>query len=85
MSSHIALRMCPECRTTDAHFPNIDGCRSCAEMLSQDEKIFWNTPIDWEERPLANGKVQKEPITPREVIRRCKQPWRTFFAMILLS
>jgi hypothetical protein len=65
MSSHIVERMCPECRTTDANFPNIDGCKSCASMLSQEELIFWNTPLF----------MEPDLIFPSDVMRQVYIPW----------
>jgi hypothetical protein len=67
-----AIRLCPTCLTSDAAFPLIPGCKSCREMLAQDEYAFWNTPLHLDE----------EDITPRQLIRRVMQPWRAFFSLI---
>lgn len=87
MSSHVAVRMCPECRTTDAHFPNIDGCPSCASMLSQEENIFWNTPLYLEEKTNDKGEVvDKVGVMPKDVMRQVRIPWYVnLFRMIMLE
>jgi hypothetical protein len=64
MSSY-AVRMCPECRTTDANFPNIDGCKTCASMLSQEEALFWSTPLF----------TEPYPVFPSEVLDSIHIPW----------
>ena len=65
MSHQKVQRLCLECRTTDANFPNIVGCRSCTSMLSQEEKLFWSTPLF----------VEPYPILPGEVMDNVHIPW----------
>lgn len=73
-----ATRMCPECLTTDASFPNIIDCASCKEMLEQDEYAFWNTPLYWENE-------DSEGMTPRQFMGRVVQPWRALFSILTMT
>lgn len=87
MSSHIAVRMCPECRTTDANFPNIDGCKSCATMVAHEEAIFWNTPMylepQFNERGESIGNIS---MTPKDIMRMVRVPWYiTVIRMLMLE
>lgn len=85
MSACGAERMCPECRTTDASFPNIPGCQSCKQMLAHDEFVFWNSPLYWDEVYLFNGEIVQIPVTAQEFIRRMRQPWVVLYQMFTLS
>lgn len=87
MSSHTPVRMCLTCLTTDAHFPNIDGCPSCAEMLSQEERIFWNTPLYLEEVTNDVGEVvDRIGVLPKDVMRLTRTPWYIgLFRLLMLE
>ncbi len=87
MSSHQVVRMCPECRTTDAHFPNIDGCQSCASMLLHEEAIFWNTPVYLEPKFNDKGEpIGGLSITPKDIMRLVRVPWYiTLVRMLMLE
>jgi hypothetical protein len=45
VDSSTIMRLCPECLTTDAAFPLKNDCKSCRQMLSNDEFRFWNVPV----------------------------------------
>lgn len=78
-------RMCPECLTTDAAFPLIEGCKSCKETLAHDEFVFWNTPIYTESGVARDGSTARINVTPALIIRRVVQPWKAFFDLITLT
>lgn len=71
--------MCPECRTTDASFPLITGCKSCAEAISRDEHTFWNN-IKY---PYLDPEDAE--MTPGDFLRQVFQPWRAFFDFLFLG
>jgi hypothetical protein len=76
MNQQTAVRMCPECMTTDSHFPNIQGCATCASMISHDEALFWNTPVFME--PQYNDKGESVgylPVFPEDVMQQMRIPW----------
>lgn len=86
MNTANALRMCPECMSTDAHHPTIQGCQSCAAMVAYEGNAFLNTVIT--EEPIftdAGELAGSVGITPREIIRRVVQPWHTLFRMLTLT
>jgi hypothetical protein len=80
-----AERLCPDCMTTDAAFPLIEGCQSCKATLAQDEYDFWNTPLYYVDSVFDNGTATREPVMPREVMRRIFQPWKALFNLISLT
>ena len=71
----VPVRLCMECRTTDASFPLKKDCTSCAAMISHDEFAFWHLPFRWEDVEL----------TPEEVLVQLVQPWKTLFDLLTLS
>ena len=84
-SSLTVTRMCPECLTTDAAFPLVEGCKSCKDTLQYDEYMFWNTPLYWVEEPLGNGKYSRKGVYAEDVLHHVVQPWQAFCKMIFLS
>jgi hypothetical protein len=76
MEGQTAVRLCPECLTTDAHFPNIDGCKTCTSMLSQDEAAFWNTPMFLDPQYNQHGdSIGYLPVFPKDIMYQVKIPW----------
>jgi hypothetical protein len=72
-----SVRLCIECRTIDASFPLRLDCKSCAEMISRDEYMFWNSTVSWED---------EEDLIPLNLLQLTFiQPLRAFFNLISLS
>ncbi len=71
-------RLCPECRTTDASFPLIPGCKSCAEVISKEEYTFWNAP-----HPHLDP--EDSDFTPGDFLRAINQHLKAFFDLITLG
>lgn len=84
-STPIATRMCLECRTTDAAFPLIEGCKSCKATLDHDEYLFWNTPLYWVEETLDGDKIMRKGVYAEDVIHQVVQPFQAFLKMVFLS
>ena len=71
-----SVRLCLECRTIDASFPLVPDCKSCAEMISHDEYMFWNTPITWED---------DIDFASEDMLHSAVQRFKAFFDLITLS
>ena len=68
------IRLCFECRTTDASFPLKKDCKSCATMLSPAEYNFWNNPPNVEEEYI-----------PDTILHSTIQTFKAFFDLITLG
>jgi hypothetical protein len=57
--------LCIECRTSDASFPLIPNCQSCASMISEDEYNFWNSlPVLETEENYIRSSILQQSIQP---------------------